>query len=240
MVTLAGARDACRLRRRHRHHGVAQTASSGLAPPEGVPARRRYAPESTTHFRCWPLSESLSARLPHSVSCGGAGLRPAGGTPVHRCLVCVVVGFLGVAVALRPGIAALNPGHAAGGGVGSRLWSLSLCCCGAARATESDLALVSTLLVVSRRSRWRLRQSAADGAGRAGRSADRLLRGLFMLGGHLLLVRAFRWATPRWLRLSNTADRLGCLYGALFFAAPSNCTRSRRLVIVLSGWLVLK
>jgi S-adenosylmethionine uptake transporter len=41
--------------------------------------------------------------------------------------------------------------------------------------------------------------------------------------------------------VSVQPDHLGCLYGALLFAAPVNpYTIAGALIIILSGWLVLK
>ncbi|WP_324762419.1 DMT family transporter [Sinorhizobium meliloti] len=154
----------------------------------------------------------------------------------------VVVGFLGVAVALRPGIAPLNPGHAAAAG-SALVFALSLVLLRRARATESDLALVSTLLVVLAAVALAV---ASIGGGLASVGPGDLLiaffAGLFMLGGHLLLVRAFRMGDASVVAPFQYSQIVwGCLYGALFFAAPIELhTVAGALVIVLSGWLVLK
>ncbi|RVO57912.1 DMT family transporter [Sinorhizobium meliloti] len=154
----------------------------------------------------------------------------------------VVVGFLGVAVALRPGIAPLNLGHAAAAG-SALVFALSLVLLRRAKATESDLALVSTLLVVLAAVALAV---ASIGGGLAPVGPGDLLiaffAGLFMLGGHLLLVRAFRMGDASVVAPFQYSQIVwGCLYGTLFFAAPIELhTVAGALVIVLSGWLVLK
>ncbi|PLU29754.1 DMT family transporter [Sinorhizobium medicae] len=154
----------------------------------------------------------------------------------------VVLGFLGVAIALRPGIEPLNLGHAAAAG-SALVFALSLVLLRRAKATESDLALVSTLLVVLAAVALAV-ASAGGGLARVG-SGDLLiafLAGLFMLGGHLLLVRAFRTGDASVVAPFQYSQIIwGCLFGALFFAAPVELhTVAGALVIVLSGWLVLK
>ncbi|MDX0450875.1 EamA family transporter [Sinorhizobium medicae] len=154
----------------------------------------------------------------------------------------VVLGFLGVAIALRPGIEPLNLGHAAAAG-SALVFALSLVLLRRAKATESDPALVSTLLVVLAAVALAV-ASAGGGLARVG-SGDLLiafLAGLFMLGGHLLLVRAFRTGDASVVAPFQYSQIIwGCLFGALFFAAPVELhTVAGALVIVLSGWLVLK
>ncbi|PST18815.1 EamA/RhaT family transporter [Mesorhizobium plurifarium] len=154
----------------------------------------------------------------------------------------VIAGFVGVAIALRPGIAPLNLGHAAAAG-SALVFALSLVLLRCARTTESDLALVSTLLVVL--AAVALAVSPVGGGLAPVGPGDLLiafLAGLFMLAGHLLLVRAFRTGDASVVAPFQYSQIVwGCLYGALFFAAPVELhTVAGALVIVLSGWLVLK
>ncbi|ACP23640.1 conserved hypothetical protein (plasmid) [Sinorhizobium fredii NGR234] len=154
----------------------------------------------------------------------------------------VAIGFAGVAVALRPGIAPLNLGHAAAA-ASALLFALSLVLLRRARAGERDLALVSTLLVVL--------AAVALAAALAGNGlmpvgafdlAAAGTGGVLLLGGHLLLVRAFRSGDASVVAPFQYSQIVwGCLYGVLFFATPVEYhTVLGAMVIVLSGWLVLK
>ncbi|WP_081162576.1 DMT family transporter [Ensifer aridi] len=154
----------------------------------------------------------------------------------------VMIGFTGVAIALRPGIAPLNLGHAAAA-ASALAFALSLVLLRRAKTSESDLALVATLLVVL--------ATAAFGASMIGRgleaaTATDLLAagaaGLLLLGGHFLLVRAFRVGDASVVAPFQYSQIIwGGLYGALLFSAPIELhTIIGALVIVLSAWLVLK
>ncbi|ASY65283.1 hypothetical protein SJ05684_b43010 (plasmid) [Sinorhizobium sojae CCBAU 05684] len=154
----------------------------------------------------------------------------------------VVIGFLGVAIALRPGIAPLNIGHA-NAAASALVFALSLLLLRRAKATESDLALVFTLLVVLTVVALGV---AVVGGGLAPVGPMDLFvafaAGLLLLAGHLLLVRAFRMGDASVVAPFQYSQIIwGCLYGALFFSAPIELhTLAGALVIVLSGWLVLK
>jgi len=104
----------------------------------------------------------------------------------------VLIGFLGVAVALRPGVAPLNLGHAAAAG-SALLFALSLVLLRRAKSTESDSALISTTLVIQ--------IILAFGATllygeflpvASGDIGLAVITGLLAFAGHALLVRAFR------------------------------------------------
>lgn len=154
----------------------------------------------------------------------------------------VVLGFAGVAVALRPGVAPLNLGHAAALG-SAVLFALSLILLRKTEVEESDEALLASLFVVliplalaaalidEGLSPVRLPQAALMTAG-----------GVLLLAGHGLLIRAFRVAQASVIAPFQYSQIIwGCLYGALLFAAPIEIhTLAGAAVIIVSGWLVLK
>jgi S-adenosylmethionine uptake transporter len=154
----------------------------------------------------------------------------------------VVLGFAGVALALRPGVAPLSIGHAAA--FGSTLcFALSLVLLRRAKSTESDEALVATLLVVL------TPVALLTTLGTAGLSpmngtaiAIAAASGVMVLGGHVLLVRAFRAGEASVVAPFQYSQIIwGCLYGALLFAAPVDpYTIAGALIIIFSGWLILK
>ncbi|MCV3738953.1 DMT family transporter [Rhizobium sp. TRM96647] len=154
----------------------------------------------------------------------------------------VLVGFFGVTVALRPGFVTLNLGHAAAAG-SALVFALSLVLLRRAKSAESDVALVSTLLVVL--AAVALVVAIPSGGLVSVGPLDLLYvfaGGLFLLGGHMLLVRAFRTGDASVVApLQYSQIIWGCLYGALFFAAPVELhTLGGAVIIILSGWLVLK
>lgn len=104
----------------------------------------------------------------------------------------VLLGFVGVAVALRPGTASFSLGHAAA--VGSAfVFAVSLVMLRRARAAESDQALVATLLVVL--TVTSLTFAALNGGLSLVNLRDlslAIVAGACMYCGHMLLVRAFR------------------------------------------------
>lgn len=154
----------------------------------------------------------------------------------------VMLGFAGVAVALRPGVAPLNLGHAAALG-SAVLFALSLILLRKTEVEESDEALLASLFVVliplalaaalidEGLSPVRLPQAALMAAG-----------GVLLLVGHGLLIRAFRVAQASIVAPFQYSQIIwGCLYGALLFAAPIEIhTLAGAAVIIVSGWLVLK
>lgn len=154
----------------------------------------------------------------------------------------VVIGFAGVAIALRPGVVALSMGHAAAAG-SALVFALSLLLLRRAKSAESDGALVSTLLVVQTALALAV---AAVAGGLAppgpGDIAMVVAAAAFLLVGHMLLVRAFRTGDASVVAPFQYSQIVwGCLYGALIFAAPVELhTLAGAAVIVLSGWLVLK
>lgn len=154
----------------------------------------------------------------------------------------VVLGFAGVAVALRPGVAPLNLGHAAALG-SAVLFALSLILLRKTNVEESDEALLASLFVVliplalaaalmhEGLSPVRVPQTLLLGAG-----------GVLLLAGHGLLIRAFRVAQASVVAPFQYSQIIwGCLYGALLFAAPIEIhTLAGAAIIIVSGWLVLK
>lgn len=154
----------------------------------------------------------------------------------------VFAGFAGVIVALKPGETALTFGHAAALG-SALLFALSLVLLRRAKAGESDLALVASVLVVL--TLLSLATALAAGTFTAvtmGLSGLASLAGLLLFTGHMLLVRAFRLGDASVVAPFQYSQILwGCLYGALFFGAPvESHTLAGAAIIILSGWLVLK
>jgi S-adenosylmethionine uptake transporter len=155
----------------------------------------------------------------------------------------VLIGFAGVAVALKPGVAPLNLGHAAA--LGSAVFfALSLILLRRAKLAETDEALVASLLVVMTPVALAV---AAGGSGGliAIDLADlgfALAGGGMMLGGHALLVRAFRVGEASVVAPFQYSQIIwGCLYGVLLFATPVEMhTLAGAAIIIFSGWLVLK
>jgi S-adenosylmethionine uptake transporter len=154
----------------------------------------------------------------------------------------VLVGFAGVAVALKPGVAPLNLGHAAA--VGSAVFfALSLVLLRRTKTAETDEALVSSLLVVL--APVALAVAAVSGGFAPvslGDLALALAGGAMMLGGHALLVRAFRIGEASVVAPFQYSQIIwGCLFGLLVFSTPVELhTLAGAAIIVLSGWLVLK
>lgn len=154
----------------------------------------------------------------------------------------VLVGFAGVVVALKPGVAPLNLGHAAAFG-SAVFFALSLILLRRAKMAETDEALVASLLVVL--TPVALTVAAASGGMAVPGPADLLLSaagGAMMLGGHALLVRAFRVGEASVVAPFQYSQIIwGCLYGLVLFAAPVEMhTLAGAAIIIVSGWLVLK
>jgi S-adenosylmethionine uptake transporter len=154
----------------------------------------------------------------------------------------VFLGFSGVIVALKPGIAPMNIGHAAA--IGSALlFAFSLVLLRRTQTNESDTALVATLLAV-----LGLLSSGvtlAGGGFTAVAMGDIVIvvaAGLMLFGGHALLVRAFRTGEASVVAPFQYSQIIwGCLCGALVFGAPVEIhTLAGAAIIIASGWLVLK
>lgn len=154
----------------------------------------------------------------------------------------VLIGFAGVALALRPGVQPLNLGHAAAFGA-ALCFAFSLILLRRAKAAESDTALVVTLmtllLVISGA------VTLANG-GFAPVSAHGWLLavagGVLLFGGHILLVRAFRMGDASVIAPFQYSQIIwGCLYGLLVFDTPVEpFTIAGAVIIIFSGWLVLR
>lgn len=154
----------------------------------------------------------------------------------------VVLGFAGVAVALRPGVAPLNIGHAAALG-SAVLFALSLILLRKTKGEESDQALLASLFVVL--IPLALAAALIDEGLLPVRLPQALLMtagGVLLLAGHGLLIRAFRIAQASVVAPFQYSQIIwGCLYGALLFAAPIEIhTLAGAAIIIVSGWLVLK
>lgn len=154
----------------------------------------------------------------------------------------VILGFSGVALALRPGVEPLNLGHAAAIGA-AFCFAFSLILLRRAKAAESDSALVVTLLamllVMS------LAVTMINGGFQPLEAYDWMLAGmggLCLFGGHMTLVRAFRMGDASIIAPFQYSQIIwGCLYGALVFATPVEAyTLAGAAIIIFSGWLVLK
>lgn len=154
----------------------------------------------------------------------------------------VLIGFAGVVVALKPDVAPLNLGHLAAFG-SAVFFALSLILLRRAKMAETDEALVASLLVVMTPVALAVAAVSTDmvpldlpGYGFA------LAGGVLMLGGHALLVRAFRVGEASVVAPFQYSQIIwGCLYGVLLFATPVELyTLAGAAIIILSGWLVLK
>jgi S-adenosylmethionine uptake transporter len=154
----------------------------------------------------------------------------------------VVLGFIGVTVALRPGTVELNLGHAAAF-ASTVFFALSLLLLRRAKAAESDEALIATLLVVMTPLTL---VTALASTGLSAMDFEHtvvaIVAGIVGLAGHALLVRAFRVGEASLVAPFQYSQIIwGCLYGALLFAAPVDpYTIAGAVIIIFSGWLVLK
>ncbi|OCP24748.1 MULTISPECIES: DMT family transporter [unclassified Ensifer] len=154
----------------------------------------------------------------------------------------VLIGFAGVTVALKPGVAPLNLGHAAALG-SAVLFALSLILLRRAKVAETDEALVGSLLVVM--TPVALGVAAASGGLLPIDLADlglAIAGGLLLLGGHALLVRAFRIGEASVVAPFQYSQIIwGCIYGVLLFSTPVELHMIAGAgIIMLSGLLVLK
>ncbi|WP_455274330.1 DMT family transporter [Rhizobium herbae] len=154
----------------------------------------------------------------------------------------VLLGFAGVIVALRPGVVPMNLGHAAA--IGSALlFAFSLVLLRRTQVTESDTALVASLLVVLSVLSLVI-VLAGSGFEAVGLMdfATIAAAGLLLFAGHALLVRAFRIGDASVIAPFQYSQIVwGCLYGALLFGAPVEIhTLAGAAIIIVSGWLVLK
>ena len=122
----------------------------------------------------------------------------------------VLVGFAGVAVALRPGVAPLGFGHAAA--IGSALlFALSLVILRRTKATESEVALVASLLVVLSLLSFGVASASGGflpvGLADLGPGCDRRIFALCR--SRALGPRLSHWRRVRRRTLSVQPDRLG-------------------------------
>lgn len=154
----------------------------------------------------------------------------------------VVFGFAGVAVALKPGLVVLNLGHLAAL-ASAVFFALSLILLRRTKAQESDMALIASLLVVL----TPVALAVAMTTGKVvpidlAQTGLVVLAGLLLLGGHALLVRAFRVGEASVVSASQYSQIIwGCIYGFVLFAAPIELhTLLGAAMIAVSGWLVLQ
>ena len=154
----------------------------------------------------------------------------------------VLVGFAGVAVALKPGAAPLNAGHLAAF-ASAVLFSLSLILLRRTKMAETDEALVASLLVVMTPVAFAVAVVSGElkpldlpifGYAVAG--------GVLMIVGNALLVRAFRVGEASVVAPFQYSQIIwGCLYGVFLFSTPVEMhTLMGAAIIIFSGWLVLK
>lgn len=154
----------------------------------------------------------------------------------------VLVGFAGVVVALKPGVAPLNLGHLAAF-ASAVFFALSLILLRRAKMGETDEALVASLLVV-------MTPVAFAVAAVSGKLAPlgapdlgfAVAGGALLLCGHALLVRAFRVGEASVVAPFQYSQIIwGCLYGVFVFSTPVEMhTLLGAAIIIFSGWLVLK
>ena len=154
----------------------------------------------------------------------------------------VLVGFAGVAVALKPGAAPLNFGHLAAF-ASAVLFSLSLILLRRTKMAETDEALVASLLVVMTPVAFAVASLSGElvaidlplfGYAVAG--------GVLMIVGNALLVRAFRVGEASVVAPFQYSQIIwGCLYGTFLFSTPVEMhTLMGAAIIIFSGWLVLQ
>ncbi|MCR6497883.1 DMT family transporter [Shinella sp. CPCC 101442] len=154
----------------------------------------------------------------------------------------VLIGFAGVAVALKPGAAPLNVGHLAAF-ASAVLFSLSLILLRRTKLAETDEALVASLLVVMTPVAFIVATVSGDlvplgvpdfGFAVAG--------GVLMIVGNALLVRAFRVGEASVVAPFQYSQIIwGCLYSLFLFSTPIEIhTLMGAAIIIFSGWLVLK
>lgn len=154
----------------------------------------------------------------------------------------VVAGFAGVAVALKPGLVVLNFGHLAAL-ASAVFFALSLILLRRTRAQESDMALVASLLFVLTPVALAVALATGEMIPVGPSQASLVvLAGLLLLGGHALLVRAFRVGEASVVSASQYSQIIwGCVYGFVLFAAPIELhTLLGAAMIAVSGWLVLQ
>jgi S-adenosylmethionine uptake transporter len=154
----------------------------------------------------------------------------------------VVLGFAGVATALQPGASSLNFGHLAAL-ASAVLFAASLILLRKTKVEENDEALLSSLFIVL------MPLALAALLLHGGLSPVQPLTGALMaasgillLAGHGLLIRAFRIAEASVVAPFQYSQIIwGCLYGALLFSAAIEIhTLAGAVLIIVSGWLVLK
>lgn len=154
----------------------------------------------------------------------------------------VLVGFAGVVVALKPGVAPLNLGHLAAF-ASAVFFALSLILLRRAKVGETDEALVASLLVVMTPVAFAV---AAISSTLAPLGVPDLglavAGGVLLLCGHALLVRAFRVGEASVVAPFQYSQIIwGCLYGVFVFSTPVEIhTLLGAAIIIFSGWLVLK
>lgn len=154
----------------------------------------------------------------------------------------VILGFAGVTLALRPGIAPLNLGHAAA--IASALcFAVSLVMLRRAKAAESDTALVVSFMVML--ALVAAIVTLASGGFVQPSGHDLLLAlggGVMMFGGHMGLVKAFRLGDASVVAPFQYSQIIwGCLFGLVIFETPVEpFTLAGAVIIIFSGWLVLK
>lgn len=154
----------------------------------------------------------------------------------------VLVGFAGVVVALKPGVAPLNLGHLAAF-ASAVFFALSLILLRRAKMAETDEALVASLLVVMTPVAFAV--AAVSGKLMPLGTPDlgfAVAGGALLLCGHALLVRAFRVGEASVVAPFQYSQIIwGCLYGVFVFSTPVEMhTLLGAAIIIFSGWLVLK
>ena len=193
-------------------------------------------------FKLLPLSEAYLIAFLTPILVAILGFVLLGERLSRSAWIGVVLGFLGVSVALRPGAAELSMGHAAAFG-STVFFALSLLLLRRAKAAEKDEALVATLLVVMTPvTLLTVLGSTGFASMDFGHLGIGIIAGALGLAGHALLVRAFRAGEASAVAPFQYSQIIwGCLYGVLLFAAPIDLyTIAGAVIIIFSGWLVLK
>ncbi|WP_051247590.1 DMT family transporter [Inquilinus limosus] len=151
----------------------------------------------------------------------------------------VVVGFAGILVMLRPGLAALDAGHAAA--LASPVFfSVSLIVSRRIGRRETDAAQLATLflaMVCGGGAVLPFVWVTPDAAALLGLAAG----GVLSAAGHILLIRALQWAPPSAVTPFQYSQMIwGVLYGLVLFGDTVDAvTMAGAAVVIGSGLYIL-
>lgn len=154
----------------------------------------------------------------------------------------VVLGFVGVLVAFRPGSMGFSIGHAAAAG-SALIFAVTLVMIRIAPARESNLALVVTpLAILAAGSGTVTLATSGLPAVTGGEAAIILIGGLCLFAGNLLIVGAYRLGSASFVApFQYCLIFWGALYGWLVFGAGVELyTWIGAAIIIAAGLMVLR